>query len=68
MFHTEFYANRIAMLESEIKRKKMIASLIFSPSKLCQSRARAAIRRINVLHSQIASIEAAAAQEAAMDA
>ena len=68
MFHDEFYANRIATIEAEIKRKQVIASLIFSDSKLCQKRAEAAIRRIAKLREQILTLEHAAAVEAELAA
>lgn len=49
MFHSEYYAARLASIDAEIRHKQRVASLIFSESKLCQRRARAAIKRLEIL-------------------
>lgn len=41
MFHSEYYAARLASIDAEIRRKQITASLIFSESKLCQGRYKA---------------------------
>ena len=64
MFHSEYYAARLASIDAEIRRKQRVASLIFSENKLCQRRAIAAIKRLEILRMDYDVLSAIAAQEA----
>lgn len=45
-----------ARIAAEIRRQQAIASLIFSEHKLCQRKARAAIRRLEKLRAKLNAI------------
>lgn len=68
MFHSEYYAARLASIDAEIRRKQITASLIFSENKLRQRRARAAIKRLEILRRDYDALAAIASQEASQGA
>lgn len=68
MFHSEYYAARLASIDAEIRRKQRVASLIFSENRLCQRRARAAIKRLEILRRDYDALAEIAAQDASQGA
>lgn len=60
---SEYYQNRLNSIDSEIRQKQIIASLVNSSSKTVRNKAQNALKRIDVLQKQYDQIEKAAIED-----